>query len=240
MRILITGGSSGIGEAITRTLAVASADNNIMITYNRSAQNADLLTKEFPNISCTQTDFTNEQSVASLCTLMAQDPFDVLINNAITGISKNYFHKIDAAEFISGFLNNLIPTVRITQAFITSARKRKSGRIITVLSSYIHGAPPSGLSGYVAEKNYLKSLTKSWAIENAPFNIVSNSISPGYISTNLNSDTDERVVEEMTARHPLKKLLTGKEVAETVKFLVYTTAQLNGQDIIINSSQTIG
>ena len=80
---------------------------------------------------------------------------------------------------------------------------------------------------------------RSWALENAAFNITSNCISPGFMATALNKDTDERIVEDMIAKHPLKKLLTTGEVAAVVLFLMDASGQVNGNNIIINSSLSI-
>lgn len=78
--------------------------------------------------------------------------------------------------------------------------------------------PPIGSSTYIANKAYLEKLTKVWAIENSKFNITSNSISPSFMQTKLTSEIDERIIEQIISNHPLKKLLTVDEVAETVLF----------------------
>ena len=69
------------------------------------------------------------------------------------------------------------------------------------------------------------------------FNIVSNCISPDFMATSLNADEDDRIVESMIAKHPLKKLLTVDEVAEMVLFLCASSQQLNGQNITLNAAQ---
>jgi NAD(P)-dependent dehydrogenase (short-subunit alcohol dehydrogenase family) len=126
-------------------------------------------------------------------------------------------------------------TIQITQEAIKHFRKRKSGKIITILSSYLANIPPSGLAVYVANKAYLAKLTQVWASENAKFNIVSNSVSPSFMLTGMTAETDERVVEQLISEHPLKKLLTVQEVAETVAFLVKDSGHINGVDIVMNA-----
>ena len=105
----------------------------------------------------------------------------------------------------------------------------------TILSSGLINVPPTGMSSYIANKAYLEKLTKTWAAENSKFNITSNSISPSFMKTALTEDFDERVVEQMVLNHPNKKLITPKEVAETVQFLTNAGNHINGVDILMNA-----
>jgi len=239
MNILITGGASGLGEAITRSLA-PDLSNTIYFTYNTSFSNAEILEKKFPNIKSIKCDFKNASDVNSLKDKIDVLDLDVLINNAYSGAPiKTYFHKISQEDFSSEFMNNIIPAILLTQAAINSFRKKKSGKIITVLTSFLLNTPPIGSSVYVANKAFLASLVKSWAGENAKFNISSNSISPSFMQTNLTADVDERVLEQIKENHPLKKILTVDEVAKTVLFLVNASSQINGLDVVINAGTAI-
>ena len=74
-------------------------------------------------------------------------------------------------------------------------KKKRKGKIITILTSFLLNSPPIGSSSYVANKAYLKSLTKSWANENIKFNVTSNTISPSFMQTNFTSDVDERIID---------------------------------------------
>jgi len=170
---------------------------------------------------------------------MEEENIDVLINNAFSGIKKEHFFKMDQAHFSTSFSENIIPVIRITQKAIGIFRKNRFGKIITILSSSILNKPPIGWSCYVAEKNYLLSLAKSWAIENSKFNITSNMISPSFMLTDLNKDTDERLLEDMRSKLPLQAFLKPEEVAESVRFLVYCTQQINGHNLIINQAENL-
>ena len=99
--------------------------------------------------------------------------------------------------------------------------------------------PPIGSSVYVANKAYLEKLTKVWAVENSKFNITSNSVSPSFMETNLTSKFDSRIIEQMIEAHPLRKILTIDEVAETVLFLTSASSQINGVDILLNAGAII-
>src|ERR1019366_7084787 len=125
------------------------------------------------------------------------------------------------------------------QEAIKTFRKKKFGKIINIISSALVNKPPIGWSEYVANKSYLLAMSKAWAAECIKFNITSNSISPSFMLTNLTSDTDERVIEQMKEEHPLKRLLTTDEVAEAVVFFTKSSQQINGTNLVINAGTEI-
>jgi len=237
MNFLITGGASGLGLAITKLLATRHPADKIFFTFFSSEKNKIQLETEYPNTQGIQCDFLKQQDIEMLVDFIGKNDIDILINNAVTGLTKNYAHKLEGAAILESFKADVLPTVQVTNGFISSARKRKSGKIITILSAALEGLPPTGWSVYTANKNYLLSMHKSWAVENRNFGITSNCVSPGFMATLLNSSEDERVVENMISQHPLKKLLTVEEVADTVLYLCGASQQVNGQNIIINAAQ---
>lgn len=237
MNILITGGASGLGEAITRNLA-SQKDFRIYFSYNSSEKNARLLEKNFPNSVGIACDFKNSLSMDALIEKMSEINPDVLINNAIPAMTEKHFHKMAPNEFLENFQNYLLPTIAITQKAIEIFRKKKFGKIINILTSALLGNPPTGLSEYTASKAYLASLSKSWAVENGRYNITSNCISPSLMKTKLTSSKDERIFEEFIKNHPLQKLLTPQEVAESVLFLVKASQQINGINLVMDAGES--
>ncbi|WP_309640403.1 SDR family oxidoreductase [Flavobacterium sp.] len=239
MNILITGGASGLGEAITRNFAKDSS-HQVYFTFNSSDEKAKAIENDFPNAIALQCNFKNAESVAQLQNKINELNLDVLINNAYSGEPiKTYFHKIAVEDFATEFTDNLIPTIQITQAVIANFRKKKSGKIITVLTSFLLNTPPTGSAVYLANKAYLASLVKTWATENGKYNITSNSISPSFMLSGLTQDVDERVIEQMIESHPLKKLLTLQETADTILFMANATAHMNGLDIVLNAGTNL-
>ncbi len=239
MNILVTGGASGLGKSITEIL-LKNKNHTVYFTFCSSKENAAIICSEFPNSKAIECDFNDINSVNSLCEMIPDLRLDVLINNAYSGnfITK-HFNKISPDVFSTDFNKNIIPTVFITQSAISYFKKMKSGKIITILTSALVNNPPSGASSYVAVKAYLQSLVKSWATENKKFNITSNSVSPSLMQTKLTSDIDERIINQIINDHPLKKILKTSEVAETVAFLVHSSQQINGVDLVINSAENI-
>jgi 3-oxoacyl-[acyl-carrier protein] reductase len=239
MIILITGGASGLGKSITEKMAQQN-DTLIYFTYHNSSKSAEDIESRYKNTKSIHCNFSDKDSVMELVKKIGEINLDVIVNNAFAGkIEKQYFHKTNLSVFTSSFKNNIEPFIVLNKEVISVFRKKKAGKIITILTSYLINRPPIGLSEYVAQKAYMHSLTKSWSTENAQFNITSNCISPSIMLTNLTSDTDERIIEEMISKHPLKKLLEKDEVANIVVFLSQATNHMNGANIIVNAASDV-
>jgi len=235
---LVTGGASGVGSAIVKQLAMEKGAK-VYFTYCSSEKESEDLVKKYHNVESIRLDFKNKKSLTNLLTELDRLRPDILVHNATTGFSKNHFHKLLPSVFMNSFENNIIPVIAITQKFLSLAIKRRYGKIITILSSYLAGKPPIGLSAYVSEKSYLLSLCKAWATENARFGITSNCISPSTMITNFTKDVDERILDLLKSNNPTGRLLTPKEVAEAVAFFVKASPQINGVNLVINSATDI-
>jgi NAD(P)-dependent dehydrogenase (short-subunit alcohol dehydrogenase family) len=239
MNILITGGSSGLGKAIVLLLAKING-HKVFFTYNRHSEEAEAIVRDTHTVIAVKCDFANADDISRLEEAIPTFDLDVLINNAYVGTSQGTnFHKTDSASFLKSFEDNLIPTIRITQRAIAGFRKKKFGKIINILTAYLVNVPPTGFSIYAANKAYLQQLSKSWSNEYARYNISSNCISPEFMLTNLSANVDKRIIDQMQASHPLKKLLTPAEVADTVAYFINASQQVNGTHIVINAAQNI-
>jgi len=238
MNILITGGSKGIGAAVVKKLA-ADAGNKVYFTYANSAAAAKELAAASNNITALHCDYTNTASVDELVAKIPGLDLDILINNAYPVFYQQYFHKMEDADILNSFGVNVLPVIKITKAAIPGFRKKKGGRIINVLSTFILNKPPTGLSDYTANKNYLLSLSKSWATENARHRVTSNSISPSFMETDFTSTTDTRIIDQMKEAHPLKALVTPDEVADAVLFFCHCSPHINGVNLPINAAEDL-
>jgi 3-oxoacyl-[acyl-carrier protein] reductase len=238
MIILITGGASGLGKAITMSLA-KNKDNIIYFTYSSSEIFAREIELAFPNTKAIKVNFSNNESLNSFIDLMTQFKPEVLINNAIVGYTQSHFHKMSSEVYLNSFQLNIVPVLRVTQKFISDRRKLNGGKIITILTSSLINKPPTGWAEYVANKAYLHSMTKSWAVENLNFGITSNCISPSFMQTNLTSKIDKRIIETMINENPNDELLKEEDVSQAVEFLVNCTPQINGLNLVINAASDL-
>lgn len=238
MNILLIGGASGLGKAILEELAKEDF-NQIYFTYANSKSAAIELENRYKNVKSIHCDFKMIDCIENITNMVADINIDILISNAAGSIHKEHFHKIDSNQFLDDFSLNVLPLLRITQEMIKKFRKVKNGKIINIISSGIINKPPIGWSSYIAYKSYLLSMSKSWATENIQFGITSNCISPAFMQTNLTSDLDERILENLVLNHPLKTLLKVEEVAQVVLFFVHCSKQINGTNFIVNAGESI-
>lgn len=239
MNLLVTGGSSGLGKVIVEKLA-SDSNNTIYFTFNSHSEVAISMTNMYPNVIAWKCNFTDRTDLNNLCNIISDWELDVLINNAYAGKAQGiHFHKHSENDFLNSFEMNVLPVISITQKVLETFCRKKSGKIINILTTSIFNQPPIGYAIYAANKAYIHQLSKSWSKEYQKYGITSNCVSPDYMQTELTSDTDPRIVEQIRLGHPLKKLLTPDEVANCILFLVNTSSQLNGVNIPINAGKSI-
>lgn len=236
MNILVTGGTSGLGKALVERFVVEK-ENRVLFTYCSNKTSAEEMMARMDNVSACQVDYSNEESVDSFVCQISQQQIDVLINNVYSGKAQGtHFHKTDSADFEASFHENIIPFIKINQACIAGMRKRRYGKIVNILTSYLIDVPPTGFSVYTATKAYIRQLSKCISKEYGRFNITSNCILPDYMATPFGQVEDFQL-EQMIADHPLKTLLKPAEVADIIYGIVMSSQQLNGVEIPINAGQ---
>lgn len=239
MNFLISGGTSGLGENIVEELAKQDEDK-VFFSYCTKKDKAEEIENRFSNTKALHCDFTSETSVDEFVKLIPNISPDVLINNAYSGYTLgNYFYRTDIEDFRRAYEVNIIPVIKITQESLKVFRKKKSGKIITILTSALVGTPPMGYSVYSSTKAYLRQLALSWSVEYIPMGITSNMVSPDYMETNLTKDLNDTVVQQIVGSNALKRALRTEEVAHVVVNLANTSDYVNGVDIPINLGTNI-
>ena len=229
--VLITGGSRGIGKCIAENLAKDGF--NVVLNYNKSEKQAKLIKKELEeqgiNIEICKADVSKREEVKKLVkfTLNKFGNIDILINNA--GIAKlQMFNDItdeDWNEMLGTNLNSVFYTIQET---LPNMINNKSGCIINISSIWgLVGA--SCEVAYSVSKAGIDGMTKSLAKELGLSNIRVNSIAPGVIDTEMNSNLDNAIKEEIKNETPLNKIGKPIDIYRCVKWLIedeFTTGQI--------------
>ncbi len=216
---LITGGSRGIGAATAYQLAEAGA--NIAITYGSSAEEAAEEVSKLEGLSVEarayQANAAKPETLPEIVDQIVTDlgPIDILVNNAGT-FAGGKIGEIDYAEY------RRIMAINVDAVFMTTQAALKSmpdgGRIINIGSVLGERATTAGISVYNASKFAVAGLTRSWAKDLAPRNILVNVVQPGPIATALNPE-DGQNADFMRGLTALGRYGQPHEVASLVAFL---------------------
>lgn len=217
---LVTGGSGGIGKAVCMQLAKQGF--NLLIHYRSNKETAEEVATNVRKLNLEATiikfDVSNrEETRQVLGDWIDQNPdksIDVLVNNA--GIRKDNLLLWMRDEEWDDVLNiSLGGFYNVTRLVVEGMIKKKKGRIINVVSlSGIKGLP--GQTNYSAAKAAVIGATKALSQEVARRNITVNAVAPGFISTEMTEDLNEK---EFKALVPMRRFGKPEEVAEVVGFL---------------------
>lgn len=231
-RVLITGGSRGIGEACVRLFA--ERGDKVAFLYNKSEERADRVAKETGALAvrCDVSDAAALKTAVSAASEWLGG-VDVLVNNAGTALIKLLGDTSDE-EMLSVFRTDLLAaTVACREASRDMVRAQK-GYIVNIGSVWGRvGA--SCESVYSAAKAGLRGLTMALAKELGPSNITVNCVEPGVIRTDMNAVLDEETRAELCEQTPLCRMGEPSEIAEAVLWLTsgkadFVTGQCLGVD----------
>ena len=232
---LVTGGSRGIGAAIS--LALKNAGCAVAATYAGNDEAAAAFTKE-TGIKTYKWNVANyDDSKAGLAQVEADlGPIDIVAANA--GITRDApFHKMTPGQWQEVIDTNLTGVFNTVHPVWTGMRERKFGRIV-VISSINGQKGQFGQVNYAATKAGDLGIVKSLAQEGARFGITANAICPGYIATDMVMAVPEKVRESIIAQIPAGRLGEPEEIARCVAFLASDDAGfINGSTISANGAQ---
>jgi 3-oxoacyl-[acyl-carrier protein] reductase len=233
---LVTGGSRGIGKAIS--IKLAEMDYTVLINYKSNQEEAqktlDIIHQNGGKAQLMPFNVSNQQEVESVLTQWMDDNkgsyIEVLINNA--GIRKdNLLIWMENEHWFDVMETNLNSFFYITRLLIKNMLIKKYGRIVNVVSlSGIKGLP--GQVNYSAAKAGMIGATKALAQEVGKKNITVNAVAPGFIKTDMTQDMNESELKQMI---PVNRFGLPEEVADLVCFLASPKASyITGEVISVN------
>lgn len=232
---LVTGGSRGIGAAIS--VALKAAGYKVAANYAGNDEAAAAFTKE-TGIKAYKWSVTDYDACAAGATQVEAElgPIDIVVANA--GITRDApFHKMTREQWHQVIDTNLTGVFNTVHPVWNGMRERKFGRVIVISSI-------NGQKGQFAQVNYAATkagdlgIVKSLAQEGARAGITANAICPGYIATEMVMAVPEKVRESIIAQIPAGRLGEPEEIARCVAFLASDAAGfITGSTISANGGQ---
>ena len=233
---VVTGGTRGIGAAVSKALLAAGC--KVAATYHGNDEAAAKFTAE-TGVRAYKWDVGNFEACAAGLAKVAVElgPIDILVNNA--GVTKDgMFHKMTPEQWYGVINTNLNSLFNMCRPVIEGMRERGFGRIVNISSI-------NGQKGQMGQVNYSASkagdlgFTKALALENANKGVTVNAICPGYIATEMVMAVPKDVLEKsIIPQIPARRLGQPEEIARCVVFLASDDAGfITGSTLSANGGQ---
>ena len=235
--VLITGSSRGIGAEIAKSLAGFGL--KVWVNYRSSEAEANAVQAKIVaaggEAEVIGFDVSDEVAfVEAIKTIVAKDgEFAYLVNNA--GITKDGLAmRMKAEQFMSVIDANLKSTFIGCREALKSMRKKRFGAVVNI-ASIVGETGNAGQTNYAASKGGVIAMTKSFAIEAATSGIRYNTITPGFIATEMTDVLKDEVKEAFTAKIPMGRFGNPSEVAEATAFLLSDhSSYITGETLKVN------
>ena len=238
-KVIITGATGGIGDAITKSFV----DNNAkVLATGTNKDKLNQLSNTYNNILTLRFDISKHEEIEKFLddasNMLGGNP-DILVNNA--GITRdNLSLRMSEKEWKEVLNLNLTSTFLICKYSLKKMIKNKYGKIINITSVVGHTGNV-GQANYAASKSGIIGFTKSLALEYAKKNININCISPGFIETNMTAKIDPKFKELIVSKIPSNRLGAPNDVANVVMFLSSDLANyITGETIHVNGGMYLG
>ncbi len=236
---LVTGGMGGIGTAVCRRLA--STNGNMVVAnclpgYERKDEwLARMRSAGFDNVDAAEGDVADFESAGAMVSKIESQigPVDILVNNA--GIVRdNMLKKMSPSDWLSVINTNLNSAFNVTKHVIDGMTERGWGRVVN-LSSVNGQKGQFGQTNYSAAKAGIHGFAKALAQEVVRKGVTVNSISPGYVETDMVKAIRKDVLDKIIAGIPMGRLAKPEEIAALIAFLTSEEAgYITGANIAIN------
>ena len=232
---IVTGGTRGIGEAIS--LALKAQGRRVVANYAGNDAKAQVFTAA-TGIPAVRFDVGDHDATQAAVVQIAQTygPVDIVVNNA--GITRDaVLHRMSFDDWNEVMRINLGGCFNMAKAAFPGMRERGWGRIVNIGS--INGqAGQYGQVNYAAAKSGIHGFTKALAQEGAKYGVTVNAIAPGYIDTDMVAAVPAPVLEKIVAKIPVGRLGQAGEIARGVAFLTSDEGGfVTGSALSINGGQ---
>lgn len=232
---LVTGGTRGIGAAISK--ALKAAGRTVVASYAGNEKAAEAFSKE-TGIKVAKFDAADFEACKSAVEMITKEfgPIEILVNNA--GITRDAALQKMTRDMWDAVLDtNLGSCFNLCKLTFDGMRAAKFGRIVNIGS--VNGqAGQYGQVNYAAAKSGIHGFTKALAQEGARFNITVNAVAPGYVDTDMVRAVPEDVLQKIIARIPRGRLGQADDIARGVAFLTADEADfITGSTLSINGGQ---
>jgi len=223
MNVMVTGGSSGIGEALVRGLA--KDGHQVCFTYCQQGSRAQSIAEE-TGTRAIHYDQRFPMLVGDLEQVLRDGQFDALVNNGMPWLKRETFFQLNVNRMAEEVSETIRAVATLSQAFAEAIRARQQpGAIVNVLTSYTLVLPPVQLCAYTTTKYALLGLTRSMAVELGRYKIRVNAVSPGMTRTPLLDDLPDRFIKLIEQQLPVGRLARPNEVASVIRFLISDNAK---------------
>ena len=230
--VLVTGASRGIGKAIASQLKSLGA---IVVGTATSQSGADNISEYLGEGNGLVLNVTDNDSISVLFDTIKEkyESVDILVNNA--GITKdNLFMRMKDDEWQDIIDTNLSSVFKLSKAAIRPMMKKRNGRIINI-GSVVGSMGNAGQVNYATAKAGLLGFTKSLAREVASRGITVNTVSPGFIDTDMTKTLTDEQKEGIFSQVPANRLGKPEEIANAVAFLASDeSAYITGETLHVN------
>lgn len=240
---LVTGGSRGLGAAISKTLAASGA--KVAVNYHSRAEDANQVKTSILNdggvAEIFKADVTDELQVKQLCHDVEKElgPIDILVVNATLVHVHKPIEELSWRDMLDHLEFFVKSPLLLLQQVLPTMKRNKYGRIIQIGSEVFERGIPR-FSSYVSAKGAQLGLTRSWANELGADQITVNLIAPGWIPTEMHANDPEEMKSDYAKNVPLKHMGEPSDIGEMVAFIASDAAKfITGQRITVNGGNTM-